>query len=82
MRSHLVAIGNSVGIRLPKALLKICHIERDVDLDVKGHSIVIHPVSKKPRQGWEAAFKKMHALGEDKLMVDDMLDLKIEGWEW
>lgn len=82
MRSHLVPIGNSLGIRLPKALLKICHIKQEVDLDVKGRSIVIHPVSKQSRKDWEASFKKMSVRGEDKPLADDLLDLRVEGWEW
>jgi len=82
MRSSLVPIGNSFGIRLPKAILKICHIQQEVDLDVKGHSIIIHPVLKKPRKGWEAEFKKMRACGEDHLIIDDLLDVGVEDWEW
>ncbi len=37
--------------------------------------------SKKPREGWAAAFKQMHKNGDDKLLIEDVFeDENIEGW--
>jgi len=36
---------------------------------------------KSPREGWAEAFKKMNAAGDDKLLIDDSLDIP-EDWEW
>lgn len=41
--------------------------------------ITLKPV-RKPRDGWSASFKKMHAKGHDELLIDDLIDLN--DWEW
>ncbi len=82
MKSHLVAIGNSKGLRIPKAILELCHIKSEVDLTVEGGHIIISPPARKPREGWDEAYKKIHALGDDKLLIDDGLDLDFKDWEW
>lgn len=82
MKVSIIHIGNSKGIRIPKALLKLCHIKEEVDLDVKGKSIVINPVKSKPREDWEEAFKTMHENKDDQLLIDDSIDLDMENWEW
>jgi antitoxin MazE len=82
MKASVVAIGNSQGIRLPKALLELCHIKSQVDLEVRDDAIIIHPVRRKPRKGWLEAFKQMNSRGEDKLLMDDSLDLEMKDWQW
>ena len=42
----------------------------------------VHSVKNRPRTGWDAAFKKMHEAGADRLLIDDRLDLDLKGWEW
>lgn len=59
MKTSIVPIGNSRGIRIPKTILEQCHIEKDVVLEVEGDNIVIKPVKKEPRKNWEQAFRKM-----------------------
>jgi antitoxin MazE len=44
MKTRLVPIGNSRGIRLPKAILEQCQITGEVDLAVKGRKIIMTPV--------------------------------------
>ena len=82
MRASIVPIGNSKGIRIPKMLLQECHIGKEVDLEMKGESIVIKPVKKEPRKGWEQAFKRMHENMDDQLLIDDNIDLDMKSWEW
>ena len=31
MKTTIIPIGNSKGIRIPKAIIEQCHIEKDVD---------------------------------------------------
>ncbi len=40
------------------------------------------PAEKRLRAGWEAAFKLMHERGEDRLLIDDEIDLEFEWGEW
>ena len=57
MQSKLVAIGNSKGIRLPKAILQATGLEDSVILRVEEGRLIISPARRrrKPRQGWAAA---------------------------
>ena len=82
MKIPIVPIGNSKGIRIPKAILEQCNITNDVSLEVKGDSIVIKPVEDKPRKDWEKYFKKMKDEKEDRLVINDQVDLEMEDWEW
>lgn len=82
MRAHLIQIGNSKGIRIPKALLELCHIKSNVEVEVKGNTLLVHPVKQTPRAEWEKTFQKMRERQEDQLLVDDSMDLGLGSWEW
>ena len=82
MKSSIVPIGNSKGIRIPKAILKQCNIEKDIILEVKDNCIIIKSFKQDPRKNWEKSFKKMSKNKEDQLIIDDNIDLNMEGWEW
>ena len=62
METKIIAIGNSKGVRLPKAALNECRLSEGetVNLDVRGRSIIIAP-KRDPREGWEASFKRAAA---------------------
>lgn len=82
MRTSVVPIGNSRGIRIPSSLLKLCNITMEVDLNVHGNTIEIHPIKKRTRSGWDEAFKEMRNRTEDQLLIKDTLDLNVKDWEW
>jgi antitoxin MazE len=56
MLAPVISIGNSKGLRIPKAILKQCGIEDMVDLKVTDAGLMISPVQK-VRAGWEEAVK-------------------------
>lgn len=82
MKSKIVSIGNSKGIRIPKVLLNQFNIHDQVELEIEGESIVIKPAKSKPREGWDKAFKLIHKRLEDALLIDEKTDFDMEGWEW
>ena len=41
MRTSIVRIGNSQGIRIPKIILEQCHLGPDVELEVKIKKLII-----------------------------------------
>jgi antitoxin MazE len=82
MKAAIVPIGNSKGIKIPKAILERCHIEKEVVLEVEDDNIIIKPVKKEPRENWAQFFKKMKERKEDKLIIDDKINLDMAGWEW
>ena len=80
MHAHLVSIGNSKGIRIPATLLRQYNIQDEVEIISGKDEIIIRPITRMPREGWEGAFATMHVNGDDVLLIDDALDL--EAWEW
>jgi antitoxin MazE len=82
MKVNIVSIGNSKGIRIPKSILDQCNFNREAELEVQNNKLVIKPVKRKAREGWDKAFKLMHERKEDGLVVNDSLDLEMENWEW
>lgn len=83
MKARIVQIGNSRGIRLPKAVLDQAGLTEEVDIEATPNQIIIrsaHP----PREGWDEAFRLMAERGDDAL-VDDATPRNVfdeSEWEW
>ncbi len=82
MKTHIISIGNSRGIRIPKAILEQCRIEKDVELELEDDKIIIRPLKKTPRKSWAQSFQKMKSFQDDRLLIDDRLDMDEKDWEW
>ena len=82
MQLNVVQIGNSKGIRIPKAILEQCQIEDQVDLEVEDGRIILKPKKKTPREGWGKAFEAMATNQDDALLIDDSVDIEMDDWEW
>lgn len=84
MKTNIVKIGNSQGIRIPKVLLEQSRLGTEVELEVQDDAIILRPASK-PRQGWDERFRLMASEGDDR-MVDKGFDHQTEfdkdEWEW
>jgi len=84
IKTNIVRIGNSQGVRIPKTLLEQCHLQSEVELEPR-ESYLILKSAKKPRDGWDAAFEAMAKRGDDKMII---ADVRIENtwdkeeWEW
>lgn len=76
----VIPIGNSKGIRLSKTLLEKYNITDKVELILEKGYIILKP-KLEPRQGWDKAFEKMHAAGDDELLLNDFFeDENLEEW--
>lgn len=73
MEIKVINIGNSKGIRLPKALLEQYNISDTLELILEKGRIILKPISV-PRKGWEKSFEQMHKNGDDTLLIDDVFD--------
>jgi len=82
MLVSVVQIGNSRGVRLPKAILDQLSISDKLDLEVENSQIILKPIPKQPRDGWAVAFQKMSGEGEDALLLPDEAPSKDFEWEW
>lgn len=83
VKTKVVRIGNSRGIRIPKVILDQYHIIDEVELETKEDCVIIKS-SHIAREGWDQAFKKMRENQEDTLLIDDGLSNEFdeEEWEW
>jgi antitoxin MazE len=84
MKTRIVPIGNSQGIRIPKPLLEQTGLSGEVEISAEDDALVVRPV-KKPRAGWAVAFQQMARRGDDALLDDVPSSLSgwDEGeWEW
>lgn len=84
MRARIVKIGNSQGVRIPKALLEESGLSGDVDMSVHDGTIVIAAAGK-ARAGWDEAFRQMAQHGDDELLdgeVATSTTVDEESWTW
>ena len=80
MKSRIVQIGNSRGIRLPKVLLEEAQLADEVELEVQPGRIVIRR-GNRPRMGWAAAARRMRERDEDRLL-DPTTPTRFDEKEW
>ena len=80
MRTKIVRIGNSRGVRIPKPLLEQAGLENEVLLRVVDDGIVIESADR-PRVGWGEAARTLHERREDGLL-DDMIPTEFDESEW
>ena len=67
MRTRIVKIGNSLGVRIPKVLLEQSRLAEEVEIEAFDRQIVIRS-AREPRDDWDAAFQAMRENGDDKLL--------------
>ena len=82
MKTKLVKIGNSKGVRIPKPLIEQSGIGEEIEMILEKNQIIIRSVEEK-RVGWEQSFKKMHEAGDDKLLDESLSDDWDDSeWNW
>lgn len=84
MKTRIVRIGNSRGIRLPKTVLEQCGLQDEVELSVEEDRLVIRALEKQ-RASWEAASRGMAERGDDCLLDEEYLrstEWDETEWEW
>ncbi len=84
IKTRIIKIGNSQGIRIPKLLLEQTNLGEEVELELQQDQIVVRPIHS-VRQYWEKAFQAMAEQGDDELLDDDILVSTVwdeEEWEW
>jgi antitoxin MazE len=55
MKVAIIPIGNSRGVRLPKAVLEQCEFADAAELSIEDGRVVLTPISAR-RAGWAEAF--------------------------
>jgi len=84
MKSRIVKIGNSRGVRIPKPLIEEAGLGEEVEIQVEGNRLIIAPAGR-PRANWATSFRKMARAGDD-VLIDGDLQVRTawekDEWEW
>ena len=81
MRTQLVRIGNSRGVRIPKPLIEQCGLRDTVELRVENDRLVISP-ERRPRQGWGEAFRAAGPAIHNELLLETAESNEFDRKEW
>ncbi len=83
MKTALVRIGNSRGIRIPKPLIEQCGLGETVELRVTNDCLMVYP-DRAPRQWWAEAFRAAEHSASDELLLEisPANDFDDKDWQW
>ena len=83
MKTTLISIGNSRGVRIPKPFIEQCGLSEEVEMELQDGTILIH-APRRPRSGWSQAFELMARTGDDQLLDAQTPPTRWdnEEWEW
>jgi len=80
MKAHIVRIGNSRGVRIPKPVIEQIGLGDDIEMVVREGALVITPLGR-PRAGWAEAFRSMAERGDDR-PIDEPRATRWDETEW
>lgn len=76
--AHLVKIGNSQGIRIPKSLIEQAHLEgKELKFQVVKNGLLITPEST-ARNGWKEKIEQMIITHGNEIPDKDWLELPLD----
>lgn len=82
IRTRIIKIGNSQGVRIPKLLLEQSGLDSEVEIEVQGDRLTIRSAPRL-RIGWDKAFADMAENNDDVLLDDvNINDWDRTEWEW
>ena len=80
MKTAVIQIGNSKGLRLSKEILERYGIKDSVDLILEEGQIVLKAIVE-PRAGWEESFQTAGASDDQSLLIPDVFhEEDFESW--
>ncbi len=84
MEINVINVGNSKGIIIPAKFLKMLNLKDKVKLNLSDNKIVIEPVTKSPREGWEMQIKTdIKKNGIPEMELPDVFDGEnTDEWQW
>ena len=83
MKTRIVKIGNSRGIRVPKVLLDQAQLPDEVELHAEPGRRLVVQATRRPRTGWASAARAMRERAPDRLLNESIATrFDREEWEW
>ncbi len=83
--TSLIRIGNSQGVRIPKAIIEQADLEnKELEFKIVADGLLIQPI-KKPRDGWKEKFDIACSSQDSDSADNEWLDAPLvddEEWEW
>jgi len=88
--TSLIQIGNSRGIRIPKAIIKQANLDNsEISFEITENGLLLKPIKNKSRKNWkeliETELKKDIQLDKEQENIENEflnLDLEDEEWVW
>ena len=84
VKTRIVKIGNSQGVRIPKLFLEQTQLSDAVEMELQPDQIVIR-AARRVREGWDLAFQAMAEHGDDQVLDGHMLQETSwdeDEWTW
>ena len=82
VKTPIIRIGNSRGIRLPKVMIDQAGLGDEVEIDVQQDQLVIRSTAR-PRAGWEQQFRALAGRSDDQLLdAPTATDWDSRDWQW
>ena len=80
MKTRLIPIGNSRGVRLPKPIIEQAGLTDEVELQVRDGAIIIKRTPT-ARFGWDGAAKELGRRNHD-VLLDPITPTQFDEKEW
>ena len=81
MKVQIIQIGNSQGIRIPKAVLEETKLSGEVEMEVTPEGLLIRNI-KRPRGDWDAVFKSLADSDDDLALNEANTGFSRKEWQW
>ncbi|MDE3155546.1 MAG: AbrB/MazE/SpoVT family DNA-binding domain-containing protein [Acidobacteriota bacterium] len=79
-KTRIIQIGNSRGIRVPRALLEQAELPEEVELQAQPGRLIVR-AARRPRAEWAQAARLMHERRHDGLL-DEPTATQFDQDEW
>jgi antitoxin MazE len=85
MKTKIIRIGNSQGVRIPKPLIEESGLTEEIEMILRDNEIVLRS-AETTRKNWEASFEKMAERDEGILLDQKEIEMPSEWdeteWTW
>jgi antitoxin MazE len=85
MKTKLIRIGNSQGVRIPKPIIEEIGLSEEIEMILKDNQIILRS-SEETRKDWDHAFEKMAEEYDDGLLDQEEIEQPSQWdeteWTW
>lgn len=81
IKTRLIKIGNSHGVRIPKLVRDQVGLTDAIELEVQGDQLIVRS-SSAPRSAWAEQFRQMAEQHDDALLDSDAPATAWDATEW